>query len=330
MSPLATVSPLPPTTLSPTPPPPSKPSALRRSARIAAPVRPSSSQQSPSSLISQGEPKTGITEAGGTEGTQTIAEAAGSVPSAQPFPSSTSSDFQSNGKSLKRTRASITVQRTAISISCCMDEGGRFIALQKAIRGKRAQGSMPSCQAKRHFMSTKLSAPPDIFLHRPKRPPIAMLRATVGTQMTGYIAMDPRYSQESSGNNRIPSDIVKNNYYLGHEANKSFRNGLENMEQPTYQILKSGDMTVLPPGQLHAVLSPVNAAVGGWTCYKEEWRGYIDMLLRLGKESRKIEVLDNPVCCIRVRAALHEVSVSWTFVGSHHNTLSRQISSITN
>jgi hypothetical protein len=81
--------------------------------------------------------------------------------------------------------------------------------------------------------------------------------------MIGYIAMDPRYSQESSGNNRMLLDIVKNNYYLGHEANKGFRNGLENMEQPTYQILKSGDMTVLPPGQLHAVVSPVNAA-GGW------------------------------------------------------------------
>jgi hypothetical protein len=76
--------------------------------------------------------------------------------------------------------------------------------------------------------------------------------------------------------------LARNDYFGGVHR---ILDGLDKMEQPTYHILKSGDMTVLPPGQLHAVLSPVNATVGGWTCYKDEWKDYIDMLLRLGKET---------------------------------------------
>ena len=47
----------------------------------------------------------------------------------------------------------------------------------------------------------------------------------------------------------------------------------EKLERGKYFLLeKPGDMIVLRPGELHAVLSPVNSAVGGWKCQKNEWQ----------------------------------------------------------
>ena len=36
---------------------------------------------------------------------------------------------------------------------------------------------------------------------------------------------------------------------------------------------------MLPPGQLHAVVSPVNSAITAWLCHKDDWEKDIDELM---------------------------------------------------
>lgn len=59
--------------------------------------------------------------------------------------------------------------------------------------------------------------------------------------------------------------LSRNDYFGGIDRILSAVNELEH---PTYEILEAGDLSVLDPGTMHAVLSPVNSAVGGWEWVK--------------------------------------------------------------
>jgi hypothetical protein len=54
---------------------------------------------------------------------------------------------------------------------------------------------------------------------------------------------------------------------------------LRKFEKVCFYVLRTGDMIVLEPGALHAVLSPVVSAVGGWICYKKEWADFFRGLM---------------------------------------------------
>ena len=51
--------------------------------------------------------------------------------------------------------------------------------------------------------------------------------------------------------------------------------GLHEFEDVRYLVARAGDMFVLPVGELHLVISPVNSAVGGWYCVKDEWKSRV-------------------------------------------------------
>jgi len=65
----------------------------------------------------------------------------------------------------------------------------------------------------------------------------------------------------------------------------------EKLEHIYWFTLGPGDAMVLEPGHGHMVISPTNAAIGGWPCCKDEWEKEIERLvleeLKLGSQQPK-------------------------------------------
>jgi len=64
------------------------------------------------------------------------------------------------------------------------------------------------------------------------------------------------------------------------------KDALNELEQLRYYVVRAGDMFVLPPGELHAVISPVNSAITAWLCHKDDWEKDIDELMQWEKRDR--------------------------------------------